>query len=48
MIGQFNMPSYVSVDMSKMLPAEIVRKQGARVLDSKKSLAELLKDHGAE
>ena len=34
--------------MSKMLPAEIIRKQGARVLDNKKSLAELLKAHGAE
>ena len=45
LIGQFNMPSFVNKEMIKMLPAEIVQKQGQRVIDSSLNLVELLKTH---
>jgi hypothetical protein len=41
-----NMPSYVNTDMQKMLPQEILSKQGKRVYDNTKgSLIELLSRH---
>ncbi len=40
------MPSYVNADMQKMLPKDILSKQGERVMDnSKGSLTELLSKH---
>ena len=44
----FRMPSYVNTDMSKVLPKEILAKQGKRVMDNTMgSLCELLKHHAS-
>ena len=41
----FNMPSYVNTDMSKMLPKDILDKQGKRVMEDGASLCDLLRKH---
>ena len=40
-----SMPSYVNTDMAKMLPKDILSKQGKRVMDDRGSLCDLLKKH---
>ena len=42
------MPSYVNTDMSKVLPKDILSKQGVRVIDqSSGTLCDLLKKHAS-
>ena len=40
----FNMPSYVNTDMAKMLPKDILSKQGKRVMEGE-NLCDLLRKH---
>jgi len=48
MMQLFSMPSYVNTDMSKVLPKDVLAKQGMRVMDNTKgSLCDLLKHHVA-
>lgn len=45
-LAMFSMPSYVNTDMKKVLPKDILAKQGKRVIDnSSEKLCELLKHH---
>ena len=48
MMQLLSMPSYVNTDMSKVLPKDILAKQGVRVMDNTMgSLCDLLKHHVA-
>ena len=44
-LQMFNMPSYVNTDMAKMLPKDILSKQGKRVMEDSGNLCDLLRKH---